>query len=276
MKLRNYFNTILNSAPKQTFLLCAKKIFPKYFQEPFDNLKKNPRYTAAKTVLLGKNIEIADAPSFFSMYREIFKKEIYKFKTETKKPYIVDCGANIGLSVIYFKKLYPESEIIGFEPDKRIFDMLKNNIKSFDFDNIQIIQKALWNKEGETIFSSEGADAGRLADKSEITNPTSVMTTSLRGYLEKPVDFLKIDIEGTETVVMEDCADLLINVKNLFVEYHSFGDKEQRLDILLGILKRAGFRYYIYNFGALSHHPFEEKKTYLGMDMQLNIFACRF
>lgn len=267
---------MFNSSPKQTYLLCAQKLFPRYFQELFDDLKKIPRYTAAKTVLLGKNIEIADAPSFFSMYREIFKKEVYKFKAKTNKPYIIDCGANIGLSVIYFKKLYPESEIIGFEPDKRIFDMLKNNIKSFGFSNVQIIQKALWNKEEGTFFSSEGADAGRLADKNEKTNQTTVMTTSLRSYLERPVDFLKIDIEGAEMVVIEDCADLLINVKNLFVEYHSFGDKEQKLDVLLGMLKKAGFRYYIYNFGSLSHHPFEEKKTYLGMDMQLNIYACRF
>ena len=267
---------MLNNAPKQTYLLCAKKLFPKYFQEPFDNLKKIPRYTAAKTVLLNKNIEIADAPSFFSMYSEIFEKEVYKFKTETEKPYIIDCGANIGLSIIYFKKLHPEAEIIGFEPDKRIFDMLKNNIKSFDLNNVQLIQKALWNKAGETTFSSEGADAGRLADKSGTTNTATTATTSLRNYLGRPVDFLKIDIEGAETVVMEDCADLLINVQNLFVEYHSFGDKEQKLDILLSILKKAGFRYYIYNFGALTHHPFEEKKTYLGMDMQLNIYACRF
>ena len=276
MKLRNYFNIMLNSAPKQTYLLCAKKLFPKYFEGPFDNLKKIPRYTAAKTVLLDKNIEIADAPSFFSMYNEIFKKEVYKFKTENKNPYIIDCGANIGLSVIYFKKLYPEAEIIGFEPDKKIFYILKNNIKSFCLNNIQIIQKALWNKEGEMIFSSEGADAGRLADESKTANPKSVITTSLRSYLGRPVDFLKIDIEGAETVVIEDCADLLINVKNLFVEYHSFDGKEQKLDILLSILKKSGFRYYIYNFGNLSHHPFEEKKTYLGMDMQLNIYACRF
>ncbi|MEK7104540.1 MAG: FkbM family methyltransferase [Patescibacteria group bacterium] len=276
MKLRNYFNIILNSAPKQTYLLFAKKLFPKYFQELFDNLKKIPRYTAAKTALLGKNIEIADAPSFFSMYNEIFKKEIYKFKTEAKKPYIIDCGANIGLSIIYFKKLYPEAEIVGFEPDKRIFDMLKNNMQSFGYNNVKIIQKALWNKGGETIFSSEGADAGRLADKNEMTKLATVMTTSLRSYLGRPVDFLKIDIEGAETVVIEDCANLLINVKNLFVEYHSFSDKEQKLDTLLGILKKAGFRYYIYNFGVLSHHPFEEKKTYLGMDTQLNIYACRF
>ena len=154
--------------------------------------------------------------------------------------------------------------------------MLKNNIKSFGLSNVQIIQKALWNKEGETIFSSEGADAGRLTDNGEMINSIKIMTTSLRGYLERPVDLLKIDIEGAEVVVMEDCADLLINVKNLFVEYHSFDGKEQGLDILLSILKKAGFRYYIYNFGSLSHQPFEEKKTYLGMDMQLNIYACRF
>ena len=149
-------------------------------------------------------------------------------------------------------------------------------MQSFGYNDVKIIQKALWNKEGEIIFSSEGADAGRLVDKREITDPITVEMTSLRGYLGRPVDFLKIDIEGAETVVIEDCADLLINVKNLFVEYHSFSDKEQKLDILLGILKKAGFRCYIYNFGVLSHHPFEEKKTYLGMDTQLNIYACRF
>ena len=56
-------------------------------------------------------------------------------------------------------------------------------MQSFGYNDVKIIQKALWNKGGETIFSSEGADAGRLADKNEMTNPTSVMTTSLRGYL---------------------------------------------------------------------------------------------
>ena len=83
MKLRNYFNIILNSAPKQTYLLFAKKLFPKYFQELFDNLKKIPRYTAAKTALLGKNIEIADAP-FFSMYNEIFKKKFTNSKRKQR------------------------------------------------------------------------------------------------------------------------------------------------------------------------------------------------
>jgi len=81
MKLRNYFNIILNSAPKQTYLLCAKKLFPKYFEGSFDNLKKIPRYTAAKTVLLDKNIEIADAPSFFSM--RFLKKRFINSKQKT-------------------------------------------------------------------------------------------------------------------------------------------------------------------------------------------------
>ena len=118
----------------------------------------------------------------------------------------------------------------------------------------------------KTFFSEEFLDA--FADKADFFE---IMAVEKNDY-----DFLKIDIEGAETVVIEDCADLLINVNNLFVEYHSFDGKEQKLDILLSILKKSGFRYYIYNFGNLSHHPFEEKKTYLGMDMQLNIYACRF
>jgi FkbM family methyltransferase len=40
-------------------------------------------------------------------------------------PYIIDAGANIGLSIIYFKKKYPNSKIVAFEPDKLIFNILK-------------------------------------------------------------------------------------------------------------------------------------------------------
>jgi hypothetical protein len=68
---------------------------------------------------------------------------------------------------------------------------------------------------------------------------------------------------------------LLSNVERIFLEYHSFKGKEQSLHRILDILQGAGFRYNIQHIGVFSNHPFEEINSYMGMDLQLNIFAYR-
>src|SRR5688572_3562695 len=40
-------------------------------------------------------------------YKELFEDEIYRFTAAHSSPLIIDCGANIGLSILYFKQLYP-------------------------------------------------------------------------------------------------------------------------------------------------------------------------
>lgn len=262
-------------APKKFSILLAKKILQRISDGPFYKLRKFPRYTSGETKLFGRPFIIADAPSFFFMYNEIFHKKIYAFKTDAKKPYILDCGANIGLSVIFFKRLYPKAEIIAFEPDQRIGDILQKNLSSFEYADVKIIRKALWNKETELSFFSEGADGSRIAATGDTPNQ-KVQTIRLLPYLNREVDFLKIDIEGAETNVLEDCGEKLMNVKNLFVEYHSFTMEPQTLNRLLEVLNKNGFRYYIHHIGILSAQPFINTETYAEMDMQLNIYACRF
>jgi len=244
-----------------------------YFE--FKRISKIPRYFQSDTTILGNIIKFVDSASFLFLYKEIFRQEIYKFNTDTLKPSIIDCGANIGLSIIYFKRLYPESEIIGFEPDKRIFDILTFNISSFNLENITLINKGLWNEETTLKFFSEGADGGRIAVEGDKKNIVEIQTVRLREYLSKTVDFLKIDIEGAEVEVLKDCKDLLNNVKHIFVEYHSFLNKPQELDIICKILKDAGFRYYIQHIGVIATYPLCHINSYLGMDNQLNIFGYR-
>jgi hypothetical protein len=109
------------------------------------------------------------------------------------------------------------------------------------------------------------------------TNPQTVKvrTERLRNYLNQKTDFLKIDIEGPEVDVLEDCADLLTNVQHLFIEYHSEPVKEQRLDVLLLILKNAGFRVYIREAWSNLAFPYLKPNHRLAYDMQLNIFGYR-
>ncbi|HEV7333487.1 MAG TPA: FkbM family methyltransferase [Flavisolibacter sp.] len=249
--------------------------FDKNYSEEY-KIKKLPRFTQAEISFLGRRIRMADNASFFFTRRELFDLQIYKFISATNSPYIIDCGANIGLSLIYFKELYPDAEIIAFEPDEKIFDILTYNIEVFNYSKIELNRKACWSKETTLQFFSEGADAGRAAQKFDKKNITEVQTIRLRNFLNRKVDFLKMDIEGAEFEVLEDIKDLLPNVERIFVEYHSFSGQEQKLPELLNILKTAGFRLNIHHQAAVhSPQPFVSIVEYYYMDLQLNIFGYR-
>jgi len=239
-------------------------------------LKNTPRYTLTSTNILGlgTEIELVDAASFLFMYKEVFKQQIYRFKAKNAQPIIIDGGANIGLSILYFKQLYPDSRIIAFEPDDKVFNTLEKNIYKSGFSNIELVKKALWTSETFLEFMSERADAGRVTQLESDRPSYQVPTVRLRDYLTNPIDFLKLDIEGAETEVIKDCQDLLVNVENLFIEYHSFVNEPQTLHLIVNILFEAGFRLHIHP-PATSPQPFYHRNVHLGMDMQLNIFAFR-
>lgn len=230
-----------------------------------------PRYEATTTDLLGTRLQIVDAYSFLGMYQEIFEQEVYRFASKNNSPYIVDGGANIGLGVLYFKRLFPTSEIVAFEPDETVFCALEFNVQKLK--NVTLVRRALWSSETTLDFFAEGSWGGRLAQSGdEVRYP--VKTVRLADYLTRPVDFLKLDIEGAETEVLQDCADLLCNVERVFVEYHSFLNQPQLLESLLHILGGAGFRVDIHPC-AFSRSPFLVRRNHLGIDLLLNIFAYR-
>ena len=88
------------------------------------------------------------------------------------------------------------------------------------------------------------------------------------------IDFLKMDIEGAENQVIPHIKSELHRVENLFLEFHSYKDKEQNLGVILDILKESGFRYYLENV-LDTKIPFMKNKSDNSMDIQTNIFAYR-
>jgi FkbM family methyltransferase len=207
------------------------------------------------------------------MYEEIFRREIYKFDSSREDPYIIDAGANIGMSVLYFKKLYPKAHITAFEPDKKIFDTLSTNVRAAELTDVELLCKGIASSNETRSFYTEGADGGRIASPEDTLNLQQVDMTKLSSYLNKTVDMLKIDIEGAELEVLNECKDYLGQVQHIFVEYHSLHSQPQHLDAILRILSDAGFRYYIEHDGVSSTNPFTQIKTYGGYDLQLNIYG---
>lgn len=236
-------------------------------------MERLPRYTSTVTTLPGRPFEIVDALSFLEMFEEIWEREVYRFAARSEKPFILDGGANVGLSVAFFKKAYPQSEIIAFEPDQKIFAVLERNVKAWGLQGVSLVPRALWTDATTLPFLPEGSDGGRVARPGD---PAAgrIQSVRLRDYLSRPVDLLKVDIEEGETEVLEDCHDLLGNVAHLFVEYHGAADRPQRLPRLLSVLAGAGFRLNI-RAGKDSPQPFLARKLNLGNDLQVEIFAFR-
>ena len=239
-----------------------------------ERLKQMPRYVAGQTQLFGRTIEFVDACTYLLMYNDLFERQLYRFETASVHPLIIDGGANIGLSSIYFKRLYPKSKLIAFEPDPVIFEVLRRNCSAFGLTEVELVAKALWSSETVLSFEPEGSCAGRIYQGRQVDAGRAVKTCRLRDYLQRPVALLKLDIEGAETEVLRDCADLLINAEHIFVEHHSFLDRPQDLHIVINLLQQAGFRLFI-EAAAPAPQPLVQRTIICGMDVQLNIFGFR-
>jgi FkbM family methyltransferase len=240
-------------------------------------LLRTHRYTEIDICIKNLKFKVPDAASFLFSYSEIFQEEVYYFKNKNNIPYIIDAGANIGLSIIYFKKLYPNSKILAFEADPKIVEYLKKNIISNNSsNNVNIVNKALHSTSGLFInFHSEGADAGSITTEDNPLKQIKVETVKLSEYIDKTVDFLKIDIEGAEFAVLKDISNKLYLVDKIFIEYHSYINQKQNLHQILSILNKNNFRYYLDTPGLRSQNPFKNLNTYLNMDLQVNIFAYK-
>lgn len=225
------------------------------------------------TTLFGKKFKINSAFWYLHGLEELFYEETYKFNSLSNTPLIIDCGANTGLSVIYFKKLFPNSKITAFEPDIAIFNILKENLSVFGYNDVELVNKAVWNKNGAIKFLASGGVGGRISENDD-DKTVEMRTARLKDLLNAKIDFLKIDIEGAEYDVLDDCKNNLKNVKNIFIEYHSEENREQQLDKILKIIKDAGFKYYIKEAWNNQPNPYVNKRTNL-FDLQLNIFGYR-
>ncbi len=176
----------------------------------------------------------------------IFKNEIYYFKTEESAPFIIDGGAHIGTSIIYFKKLYPKSEIIAFEPDEHIFSLLNKNLQINNLNDVVVIKSGLFERDDLLKFNSDDSDGGQIDKR----GGDVIKVERLSKYINKTVDFLKLNIEGSELSVFRDLYDSgkLTFVKEIVFEWHSFRGQKQTLSEILKILEACNFKYYIGNF----------------------------
>ena len=123
---------------------------------------------------------------------------------------VVDLGANIGYFTCLLAKIVGEGgKVFAFEPDPRNLKLLRRNIQENDYKNVIIADKAVSDVNGScTLYSSQkkfGANRIFESKKNQTQDfiPIKSETICLDDYFEKQnllkkIDFIKIDIEGSE------------------------------------------------------------------------------
>lgn len=231
--------------------------------------------------LFGKPFYFSNPYWFFHNLIEIFIEKVYLFQSDESlksNGCIIDCGANFGLSLLFYDKFFPNYIVYAFEPDPFIFPLLKKNVENFQLKNVRLFNSAVWSSNIRLEFIQDFSLGGKiLINESEFHNDSLLVNAiNLQEFIQdKSVLFLKIDIEGSELEVFKSLENSLNNVHHLFIEYHSFSNQKQELDVLLNILTKAGFRYYIKEAYTLMKFPFVSFKPNYGFDLQLNIFGYR-
>ena len=216
-----------------------------------------------------KNFQVAYKRPYelLHTYEELFQKELYRFKTTSAIPLILDCGANIGISTLYFKWAYPQARVVVFEPDSANFQLLSQNCTKNGLQQVELHQAAIWKTHGFISFDAKESEGSRIAESNESAHRVKCYRLADLLASETSVDFLKMDIE--------DAAPQLHKVQNFFLEYHGKADETYKLNEIFAVLKEAGFAVYIKMAADNLSHPFIQKATGTIYDVQLNLFCYR-
>ena len=206
---------------------------------------------------LGFTVSVLDYDIFLAIFRQVFVRNVYYVNTKNKAPTIIDCGGNMGMTVLYWKYLFPESKVTVFEPSREVVGVLRNNIAQNKLQNIRVVEAAVSNREGRASMYMRGAAACGNTLSSSINDATinkesgsyEVETVKLSRFIETEIDILKMDIEGAEGMVCDEImkAGKFACIKELVMEYHYYPQEPTNsLSSLLDTLKKSYFESQIY------------------------------
>lgn len=199
---------------------------------------------------LGKyEVYYENSDEFYELKKEIFSENSYYIELEKEDPLIVDLGSHIGMTVLYFKMLFPKSRVIAYEPVPYNFEILKKNVEENQLENVELVQAVIAPKSGilriqEPIGEGAWRSGAGIIPKGwkgiQTNQEIKVEAVGIQELLREKIDILKMDIEGMEYEVIRNMGPNIRNVKNMLIEVHP--RKDHRIEEIQKILIQNGFK----------------------------------
>jgi FkbM family methyltransferase len=133
---------------------------------------------------------------------------------------ILDCGANIGLTSLYFASRYPSARIFSVEPSLDNFQLLKCNVAAEP--RIVPVHGALVGRERDNVRMTTHKPAWGnfiVEDDDGVEVPAFTVDQIMKHFDLSCIDLLKVDIEGGEKEVFAN-GHFISQVGLVIVELH--------------------------------------------------------
>lgn len=123
----------------------------------------------------------------------------YRFRAQRDDPLVLDVGANIGLASLHFLTRYPRGRVVAIEPNPAAVALLSENLRENGWGGMEIHPVAVGEDQGVTV-------------------PVVPFST----MIPERVDFLKLDVEGSEEGCLQEAAQAgaLHRIDEIVVECH--------------------------------------------------------
>jgi FkbM family methyltransferase len=154
---------------------------------------------------------------------DIFVSEIYNPAAECGAgagSLIVDVGANVGYSSLYFAGRFRDSRVLAFEPHPSFTPLFERHMALNGFTSRVALVAAAAHTFTGTAILTDAEDSSALVDRAQsgaIPVPTVDFFVALGNV---PVALLKMDIEGGERALLADPRFAALDVHMLLLEWH--------------------------------------------------------
>jgi FkbM family methyltransferase len=152
---------------------------------------------------------------------------------------ILDLGANTGITIRYWRSVFPDARIVAVEPDAGNFRLLEQNIVGLA--GVTAVQTFVGAAEGQAYLEADHESFALRMSHRPAGEPIACTTVPrlLERFEGLDIDLLKCDIEGSEAELFADCAAWIGRVRRVVVEVHS----PYNVSRLLEDLARNGGRF---------------------------------
>jgi len=220
---------------------------------------KNPTITLADKSQIELNLSTPDLVSHFSngvnytgaILEQFNNREYYKQFVDESDKVMLDLGANVGMFAIYATP-YCE-RIVCVEPTPSHFKLLNDLTASFK--NIETMQCAVSPVDGFVTFYIEPNNTTMNSLVPRSGTPIMVEGLTLKSIMKRAniekVDFVKMDIEGSEDLVLnEECLSFIYgNVHKILIEFHN--NVVQQVSKHAELFRANGYEVDAFNWDAI-------------------------
>lgn len=205
-------------------------------------------------------LDLISPDIYYPHLKEIFIFDIYRTNLLRQNDIALDLGASAGeFSILASKKVGKKGKVIAIEPNIQDHEMLKENIRRNNCQNIIPINFGVGNEPKECEITYYGRTFRFRVDT--IENILSQLN------LTQDVNFIKMDIEGFEQEVISNSLETIKKARVISIEIHG-KDTKKEIDKLLGpfgfVFKPITMRHIYRNaVKSLLMHPHISSKVYL-------------